>query len=62
MKWVERKDSLAQLKLALWSLESLCNLQNSLDQSMTNINHAKAELMMQINQVGHCSQPAPIYS
>jgi len=50
--WVQEPDSVGQLKLGLWSLESLYKLQNSLDASRKSIDYAKTELMVQVQNVG----------
>jgi hypothetical protein len=49
--WIEDENSVGQVKLGLWGLESLNKLRNTLAVSMRSIDHAKAELMTQINEV-----------
>ncbi|KAI0453698.1 hypothetical protein F5B21DRAFT_504978 [Xylaria acuta] len=49
-RWIKDKDSVAQLKLGLWSLESFHNLKNSLETAVMCVREAKRDMMAQINQ------------
>ncbi|GAP93397.1 putative magnesium transport protein [Rosellinia necatrix] len=49
-RWIKDKDSVAQLKLGLWSLESFHNLKNSLETAVKCVREAKRDMLAQIDQ------------
>ncbi|KAI3318914.1 hypothetical protein HD806DRAFT_510372 [Xylariaceae sp. AK1471] len=49
-RWIKDRDSVAQLQLGLWSLESFHNLKNSLETAVKCVNEAKREMKAQIDK------------
>ena len=49
--WLKDADAIGSLQLALWILESLYKLRNTLEGSLTTLDDAKVILLAQIQEV-----------